>query len=489
MNRVEKKQPAPFYSTGHLARPSASQLIAEAKASLSRPSRPFTPHPRARPLKAVPQEDIAELAQILEPIAPIGPKKTSTRVVRFKPCDKLDKSEDLPTFSPKLSSEEQIFTIPNWKEYLHYIEPIERVNFEPARIQTQDDEHARSIKSSIQKKMALEAFEAIKECNDSRRVQELAVVALQFDSVDSQRDAILEILYDISCDDIQIPTKGYVEELLRQLDVVSWSQKILIFGIMKHLSDSLLAHDVLIESNLLKIVGAHFVSLKHDDPFQESRAMIDCICCMYNIVATNECFHLVDSRIVEKLCEIIDINSHHYANFPLGLVTYKLLAVFSEHTSFLGILSKSSTIMSLFDRMIDCSQEPRESASLLLRIFYILGNLSSAKVLEPNFILDTLDDVIALFGIVFEELRGESKQFQDLTLKMIRYIANIALLPEVGKMMKHMLEMHDLFKFLDSEDDEIQLNTISCLANLSYYIEPCDIMYNEFINYSKRTLL
>ena len=35
----------PFYSTAHLPRPPASQLINDAKASIHRPSRPFTPAP------------------------------------------------------------------------------------------------------------------------------------------------------------------------------------------------------------------------------------------------------------------------------------------------------------------------------------------------------------------------------------------------------------------------------------------------------------
>jgi hypothetical protein len=488
MNRVEKKQPAPFYSTSHLSRPSASQLMAEAKASLSKPSRPFTPHPRTRALKIVPAEEISELAQILEPIAPIGPKKSSKRVVRFKASETMP---ELPAQPSSLTQklEDQTISIARWKEYLHYVEPLERVDFEPVRVRTTDDPTTQAIKLSTQKNLTQEAFESIKESNDSRRIQELAQIVFEFGCSETQMDSILEILFDISCDDIQIPSQNYVQGLLLQLDCASWSQQVQLIGIMKNMSDSLLAHDVLLASGLLNRLGTNLLSLRHSDPSQESRAFIDTLGCLHNIIATSECFHLVDSKLVSKVCDIVDLSSNHYANFPLVLVCYKLLAVLSEHPPFLDILSQSSFITSLFDRMIDCSQEPRDSASLLLRIFYILGNLSSAKALESNFILDTLDDVIALFGIVMEELHVESKQFQDLTLKMIRYIANIALLPEIGNMLKHMIEMHDLFKFLASEEEEIQLNTISCLANLSYYTEPCDILYNEFINYSKRRFM
>lgn len=39
------KAAEPFYSTSHLQKQPAAQIISEAKASLLRPSRPFTPAP------------------------------------------------------------------------------------------------------------------------------------------------------------------------------------------------------------------------------------------------------------------------------------------------------------------------------------------------------------------------------------------------------------------------------------------------------------
>ena len=41
--KLSHKQHEPFYSTAHLPHPPAAQLVSEARASLSRPSRPFTP--------------------------------------------------------------------------------------------------------------------------------------------------------------------------------------------------------------------------------------------------------------------------------------------------------------------------------------------------------------------------------------------------------------------------------------------------------------
>jgi hypothetical protein len=41
--KTSQRPPIPFYSTAHLSRPSANELVKQAKASLQRPSRPFTP--------------------------------------------------------------------------------------------------------------------------------------------------------------------------------------------------------------------------------------------------------------------------------------------------------------------------------------------------------------------------------------------------------------------------------------------------------------
>jgi hypothetical protein len=50
---MKAAEPTPFYQRANTQLPSASQIISEAKASLFRPSRPFTPAPRASRVKGL----------------------------------------------------------------------------------------------------------------------------------------------------------------------------------------------------------------------------------------------------------------------------------------------------------------------------------------------------------------------------------------------------------------------------------------------------
>jgi hypothetical protein len=477
MNRIEKKQNTPFYSTNHLSRPTASQLMEEAKASLSKPSRPFTPHPRGRILKVLTKNQGLELVskeKVLEPIAPVGPAKTSKRRVRVKSVEDGNVSVngmELEKVNLNQMNEENV-EIPFWNEFLHYVEPFDRVDLS-------------ILRSNPNPTIVTQAIEAIQNSNDSRRIQQLSTIVLEFCTKETPIEPILETLYDISCDDIEKPFKLYTDCLLNYLLQGNHAQQLYIVSIFGNMSNSILSHDELLCFGVFERLCDFFVNVKIENPQQESKLLKQIIGFIYNIIASNDCFHLLDNKVITRICDLADYNSVHYADYGFILSCFKTLAVCSEHPAFLDILAHQPFITSLFDRTIECSQEPLEHTSFLLRIFYILGNLTSTQQLASQYITETMDDVIALFGILLEEIYPESKQTSDLLLKMIRYIANIALIPEAGALLKTMIEINDLFKFLDSEDEELQLNTISCLANISFYTTKDDLLFQEYASHFK----
>lgn len=94
-----------------------------------------------------------------------------------------------------------------------------------------------------------------------------------------------------------------------------------------------------------------------------------------------------------------------------------------------------------------------------------------------------LDDIISVYGNVVSEfiemVSTESPKHiihlqADLVLKSTRFIANLALEQTIGDRMKDMAELEELIELLPliSDHEELELNAIGCLANLSFYMKP-----------------
>jgi hypothetical protein len=108
--------------------------------------------------------------------------------------------------------------------------------------------------------------------------------------------------------------------------------------------------------------------------------------------------------------------------------------------------------------------------------------------LSDDIISETLDDVVALFGIVCEKMQTDNEASCDMLLKMIRYITNISLEHSIGNRLKEMIEIQELYKLLESDDEELMLNTLSCLANLSFYVSSNDVLFAEYTKQVPSTL-
>jgi tryptophan synthase alpha subunit len=75
----------PFYSTSHLSRPTAAQLVSEAKASLKRPSRPFTPKTTIESIRALK----------LDPVSILPPSGTPTKTTRIRSLKYIKSSQNI----------------------------------------------------------------------------------------------------------------------------------------------------------------------------------------------------------------------------------------------------------------------------------------------------------------------------------------------------------------------------------------------------------
>ncbi|KAI8809527.1 armadillo-type protein [Cladochytrium replicatum] len=143
----------------------------------------------------------------------------------------------------------------------------------------------------------------------------------------------------------------------------------------------------------------------------------------------------------------------------------------------------------------------QNSRPLLVRIFFILGNLTVDQSLldkldggGKNWAMAIMEDVVALFGIyskaeseVIKDIAisdvgnrqaahddwGETRENEELVVKLIRFIANLSTISDVGNAMINMIELEMLVDILAANDinehEELVLNVVGALANLSYY--------------------
>ncbi len=112
-----------------------------------------------------------------------------------------------------------------------------------------------------------------------------------------------------------------------------------------------------------------------------------------------------------------------------------------------------------------------------------MANLTTQVSPTHTILEEYLDDIISVYGAVTEqylevvETEAPSQLLRlhsDLVLKMTRLIANLALLPSIGTKMKGMAELEALIDLIPKVggQEELLLNIVGCLANLSFYMDP-----------------
>ncbi|KAI8812830.1 hypothetical protein BJ742DRAFT_767954 [Cladochytrium replicatum] len=203
-------------------------------------------------------------------------------------------------------------------------------------------------------------------------------------------------------------------------------------------------------------------------------------------------------------------------NWELVLNVSRILSLLSMDTECLRNITDNTDV---FHSLHQLAVNFQTSQPLLVRILFILGNLTSDQTLldklgdgGKDWAMAVKEDAVALFGIYAQSewestnesecqdtetnhsvrtplngqqtSEGENRssareewnafmQNEELLVKLIRFIANLSTFPEVGNAMMEMIELEMLADILAASDvskhEELVLNVVGALANLSYY--------------------
>ncbi|GLE01093.1 hypothetical protein PINS_up009906 [Pythium insidiosum] len=116
---------------------------------------------------------------------------------------------------------------------------------------------------------------------------------------------------------------------------------------------------------------------------------------------------------------------------------------------------------------------------LLVRLFFVLGNLCAGNDRNRELLGVELDALPALLqSLTFYGRRYASSHATsedcDVLVKLVRLLANVAINADAGAALNaHVEPLQELLEVLDlarsRDDEELALNIVSCLTNLSYY--------------------
>lgn len=136
-----------------------------------------------------------------------------------------------------------------------------------------------------------------------------------------------------------------------------------------------------------------------------------------------------------------------------------------------------------------------------MRVAFILGNLTSRheearlKYSSEKYSIDTLVNTLRVHLTTTEANNGhdveascnvEVNESEDVVIKLIRVVANLALNEQVGSMLANRSDIVELLiEILDTKSlacEELVLDTIITINNLSFYDS------NLIINYSQKLI-
>ncbi|GMF29498.1 unnamed protein product [Phytophthora fragariaefolia] len=134
---------------------------------------------------------------------------------------------------------------------------------------------------------------------------------------------------------------------------------------------------------------------------------------------------------------------------------------------------------------------------LFIRVFFVLGNLCAGNdqnrcLVSSKFSgIDILLEVLQFYAARYADARNaakidaseekyerksEGEQSMEVLIKLVRLIANLAINADVGTLLCGNEGLSPLLGILDVskrvEDEELMLNAVSCITNISYYSKP-----------------
>ncbi|KAH7484913.1 Armadillo repeat-containing protein 2 [Phytophthora ramorum] len=210
----------------------------------------------------------------------------------------------------------------------------------------------------------------------------------------------------------------------------------------------------------------------------------------------------LEAHIPLRLCGIIPAFIAHQ---ELMVNISRILSKLTLHELPRAQINQGSTCMKSLMTLIDHRQnswlslvdqqrsDMRFQDLLFIRVFFVLGNLCAGNDLNRRLVatnfsgITLLLDVLQFYGARYTDARNnteisdnderrrvsDAEQSMEVLIKLVRVIANLAINADVGAQLNENEGVAPLLEILEvaqqAGDEELMLNTVSCITNVSYY--------------------
>eukprot|EP00644_Phytophthora_capsici_P015663 jgi/Phyca11/19151/fgenesh1_pg.PHYCAscaffold_44_\ len=212
---------------------------------------------------------------------------------------------------------------------------------------------------------------------------------------------------------------------------------------------------------------------------------------------------VLEAHIPLRLCEMIPAFIEHQ---ELMVNISRILSKLTLHELPRAQINQRSTNLQNLVAVVDHRQNPslslqnqqqpetRSQDLLFVRVFFVLGNLCAGndqnrRLIATNFSgISIFLEVLQFYGSRYSDARSSKalddekeerrrvsdvEQTMEVLIKLIRVIANLAINAEVGAELNGNEGLTPLLDILDVAqrvgDEELMLNAVSCITNVSYY--------------------
>eukprot|EP00761_Pharyngomonas_kirbyi_P008459 gb/GECH01008470.1/.p1 GENE.gb/GECH01008470.1/~~gb/GECH01008470.1/.p1 ORF type:complete len:661 (+),score=117.85 gb/GECH01008470.1/:1-1983(+) len=213
--------------------------------------------------------------------------------------------------------------------------------------------------------------------------------------------------------------------------------------------------------------------------------------------------HLLAFGLVEKLKTILKYPQSNELTFN----AVRIMSKMSVHRECRKALNKNKMIPMLITLMEHQKRDPK----MIVRISFILGNMcqfsgTSREVMHQhngldmvaNFILQSIEEEAIEErerGSLESEGASPSAEREDVLTKAVRLLANMSMHQEIGEKLTHKDVVIELIELLERKPvnhcEELILNIVSLIANLSFYQVENNLVFSEYekIFFKTRDLL
>ncbi|OQS06412.1 hypothetical protein THRCLA_01536 [Thraustotheca clavata] len=277
---------------------------------------------------------------------------------------------------------------------------------------------------------------------------------------------------------------------------------IYVAGTLKNASSSprmvtLLATNgaISILADTLQLHLAHNGNTGGENP--TAQVLVQVTALLRNLAVNKSCHkQFWQCNVTQALCALMPLYPSH---LELMLNVSRVLSKLTLHEAGRSQINKLPDAISHFIALMDRSSAAsphRFQASLLVRLSFVLGNLTASNDKNRKTIAIQLNAVPMLvrtlhqYGEIYIDHAAkktldendsdddEDDESMDMLVKLIRLLANLSINSTAGPLVGATEGLNCLLEILEHatalNHDELMLNVVSCLTNVSYYANPSD---------------